>query len=73
VLRVPYGKWTDDDIAKLKNLAGKVPARDIAAELGRTLGSLAVQASKLKIPLRRNRYSRGTAPEKPSRPAPTNR
>ena len=31
---MPYGKWTDDDIAKLKNLAGKVPARDIAAERG---------------------------------------
>jgi hypothetical protein len=31
---MPYGKWTDDDVAKLKNLAGKVPARDIAAELG---------------------------------------
>jgi hypothetical protein len=70
---MPYGKWTDDDIAKLKNLAGKVPARDIAAELGRTLGCLAVQASKLKIPLRCNRYNRGTSPEKPSRPAPTNR
>ena len=45
-------KWTDDQIDKLKSLAGKVPAQEIAAELGRTSGSLAVQASKVKIPLR---------------------
>ena len=42
-------KWNDDQIAKLKSLAGKVPARDIAAELGRSPGALAVQASKLKF------------------------
>ena len=55
-LHMPYSRWTDEDIAKIKSLAGKVPAKDIARELGRTRGSLAVQASKLKIPLRYNRY-----------------
>ena len=52
---MPYPKWTDEDIAKIKSLAGKVPAKDIARELGRTPASLAVRASKLKIPLRYNR------------------
>lgn len=28
------GGWTDNDIAKLKSLAGKLPGRDLAAELG---------------------------------------
>jgi hypothetical protein len=55
---MPYAKWTDDDIAKIKCLAGKVPAKDIAAELGRSPGYLAVQASKLKIPLRCDRSRR---------------
>jgi hypothetical protein len=27
-----HSRWTEDDIAKLKRLAGKVPAKDIAAE-----------------------------------------
>jgi len=43
-------KWTEDDIAKLKRMAGKVPAKDIAAELGRSRG--VVEASKLRISLR---------------------
>jgi hypothetical protein len=45
-------KWTEDDIAKLKRMAGKVPAKDIAAELGRTRGATVVEASKLRISLR---------------------
>jgi hypothetical protein len=40
--------WTDEDNAKLKSLAGKVPASTIAGELGRTKAALVVQASKLK-------------------------
>jgi len=41
--------WSEDDIAKLKSMAGKLSARDIAAELGRSLGATVVEASKLKI------------------------
>jgi len=37
-------RWNEDDIAKLKALAGKEPGDRIAAELGRTLGATAVQA-----------------------------
>jgi hypothetical protein len=65
-------KWSDDQIAKLKSLAGKVPARDIAAELGRTQGALEVQASKLKIPLRCTRNGRRVATKKLSHAVPTN-
>jgi len=65
-------KWNDDQIAKLKSLAGKVPARDIAAELGRSPGALAVQASKLKIPLRCTRNGRRVATAKLSHAVPTN-
>jgi hypothetical protein len=44
--------WTEDDVAKLKTLAGKIPLRQIAAELVRTAKATAVQASKLGVPLR---------------------
>ena len=65
-------KWNDDQIAKLKSLAGKVPARDIAAELGRSPGALAVQASKLRIPLRCNRDGQRVATAEVSHAGPTN-
>jgi len=47
-----YSRWTEDDIAKLRRLAGKVPAKDIASELGRSSGATAVEASKLGLSLR---------------------
>jgi hypothetical protein len=31
--------WTENDIAKLKTLAGKLPVKDIAVELGRSSGA----------------------------------
>jgi hypothetical protein len=57
---MPYRKraWTEDDIAKLKTMAGKMPAQQIAAELGRTLGATNVEASKLGLSLRIRRASR---------------
>jgi hypothetical protein len=56
-----HSKWTEDDIAKLKRLAGKVPAKDIAAELGRSRGATVVEASKLRLSLRcfRRRHPTG--------------
>jgi len=43
--------WTDDDVAKLRDLAGKMPTREIAREIGRTEAGVAMEASKLKISL----------------------
>ena len=37
--------WTETDIAKLKSMAGKIPAKDIAAALGRSAAATAVEAS----------------------------
>jgi hypothetical protein len=47
--------WTENDIAKLKTLAGKLPVKDIAVELGRSSGATIVQAHKLGLSLRRSR------------------
>jgi hypothetical protein len=44
--------WTEDDVAKLIAKAGKVPAEQLAAELGRSVGSVAVKAHELRISLR---------------------
>ena len=44
--------WTEDDIAKLKSMAGKAPVEQIANELGRTLGATIVEASKLGVSVR---------------------
>ena len=46
--------WTEDDIAKLKSMAGRLTLKDIAAELGRSKGATAVVVSKHKIPLRKH-------------------
>ena len=47
--------WKEDDVAKLKAMAGKVPAVRIAAELNRTLGAVAVKACELELSLRTKR------------------
>jgi len=47
--------WTPNDIAKLKSLAGKLPVKDIAAELRRSSGAATLQAHKLGLSLRRAR------------------
>jgi hypothetical protein len=44
--------WTTEEIEKLQRLAGRRPRAEIAAELGRTLGSMAVKAHQLKISLK---------------------
>ena len=60
--------WSEDDVAKLKSLAGRRPAKEIAAELGRTAGATVVEASKLKISLdtRRHLGRPANRPEGPS-------
>ena len=51
--------WTEEDVAKLETMAGKIPLRQIAAELGRTAAATAVQASKLGISVRTQRREKG--------------
>jgi hypothetical protein len=53
--------WSEDDVAKLKSLAGRRSAEEIAAELGRTTGATVVEASKLKISLATRRLLGGPA------------
>ena len=45
--------WTEDDIAKLKEMAGRIPREEIAAQLGRTPAATAMVASKLGVSLRK--------------------
>lgn len=58
--------WTNDEIAKLKRMAGRIPRDQIAAKLGRSPSATAMEASKLGISLslqpdiRRALRSRGT-------------
>jgi hypothetical protein len=47
--------WTANDVAKLRELAGKRTAKEIGEDMGRTEGAVAVEASKLKISLSTSR------------------
>ena len=52
--------WSEDDIAKLESMAGRFPAREIAAKLGRSPGAVfLLRLPGLKIPLSR-RIGHGT-------------
>ena len=51
VLRMPRRPWSEDDVAKLRSMAGRLPTKEIAAELGRTPQATMMEASKLKISL----------------------
>lgn len=55
--------WTEYEIVQLKSMAGKLPLYEMAAQLGRTRGATAVEASKLKLSLRFNRTIRRKLPE----------
>jgi hypothetical protein len=41
--------WTEEDDARIKNLAGKVSLKEIARQLNRSEGATRVQASKLGV------------------------
>jgi hypothetical protein len=45
-------RWSVDDVAKLRQLAGTHPRNAIAAGLGRAPSALAVKAHQLKVSLR---------------------
>ena len=55
-------RWTEDDNAELKSLAGKMPATRLAVELGRSPGATVMQACKLKVSLRTRRHRERPAP-----------
>ena len=57
-----FRRWTEDDNAKLKSLAGKMPATRLAVELGRSPGATVQQACKLKLSLRTRRHTERPAP-----------
>jgi hypothetical protein len=57
-----FRRWTEDDNAKLKSLAGKMPATRLAKELGRSPGATAMQAYKLRVSLRTRRHTERAAP-----------
>jgi hypothetical protein len=60
--------WSEEDIAKLRSMAGRRPAKDIAAALGRTVEATVVTASKLKLSLRtRFHFGRTVSGRVPSR------
>jgi len=44
-------RWSASDVSVLRQLAGRVPAGEIAARLGRTVGSVYCQASRLAVSL----------------------
>ena len=44
--------WNEEDIAKLKFMAGRRKPKDIANELGRSQGATVGEASRLKVSLR---------------------
>ncbi|MBR0717749.1 hypothetical protein [Bradyrhizobium liaoningense] len=43
--------WSDEDIKKLRMLAGTMPVTMIAKELGRTTGTVLAKAVEQKIPI----------------------
>ena len=49
---MPKRVWTDYDISKLRSMASKLPVREIAAELGRSLGATVLKAHQLRLSLR---------------------
>jgi len=45
-------RWSDDDIAKLRGMAEKMPPTQIAAALGRGVAAVTTKAHELKLSLR---------------------
>ena len=63
-------RWTSEDVAALRRMAGNQTVREIARELRRTPGSVSVKAHELRMSLRTNtkslRIETGVAAESPS-------
>jgi hypothetical protein len=54
--------WSDDDLSRLRKLAGTKPITMIAKELGRTTGTVLAKAIEQKLPVihRIERTSQGS-------------
>ena len=44
-------RWTEEDLAKLRSMAGKFPTEEIARALGRTPSAVKMKAYLLKVSL----------------------
>ncbi|MBR1192045.1 hypothetical protein JQ634_03735 [Bradyrhizobium sp. AUGA SZCCT0240] len=55
-------RWSDDDIAKLRGMAQKMPPTQIAAALGRGVAAVTVKAHELKLSLRMHPNPAGQRP-----------
>jgi hypothetical protein len=64
-----YKRWSTEDIAKLNDMAQKIPFTEIASQLGRTPGATVVQAHKMKISLRCLGRKRRRLPSNETQPA----
>jgi len=49
---MPNRPWTDANNVELRSLVGKIPTKEIATQLGRSMSATVVQASKLKLSLK---------------------
>jgi hypothetical protein len=45
-------RWNDEDLARLRDLAGKMPPGDLAREMGRSNAAIAIKACEMGISLR---------------------
>jgi hypothetical protein len=57
-----HGRWSADEVAKLKNMAQKLPASQIAAEPGRGLSATMMKAHEPRLSLRMKRKRGGNFP-----------
>ena len=48
---VRYRHWTENDLARLRRMAGRYPAEQIAERLGRRLLDINLKAHEMRIPL----------------------
>jgi hypothetical protein len=64
-----FRRWTADEIAKLKNMAQKQRAAEIAAQLGRSAAATALKAHELKLSLRVPRKSVERVADGPASPS----
>jgi hypothetical protein len=46
--------WTDEEVCKLKDLAGTIPIALLAQELNRTIGSVMAKAAEEKLSVLRH-------------------
>jgi hypothetical protein len=63
-------RWTKDEIARLRSLAQKQRAADIAAGLGRSSSSIAVKAHQLGLSLKVLRHGNDNVKQPSPEPGP---